>query len=346
MRDANPLRLPVHYDARAGVLPAWDPTGTRLALVAREGLVVLHVRGPEVRVLGGPRSCPRSIAWSPDGDTLAVAYDDRDFQRLLRVSDGVELWQSSIGETAVDDVIWSPDGQQLVYVGNEVVVCAAGTGATLWRRGEKRTRHVAGVDLRRDGHQIHVVEHVRIEEDRICPDEAQWSPDAELLVARWEEAFRVLGARDGCVKAEGTVSGGVLRFTSWGEVMFEDGKNRLGKCASHIVDRWARTLTFSLDGRFAAAEGERHCLWVQDENGVRSLDGHPRTIKAMAWSVNGVLATACRDGVVRRLLRSDGDLEPWARIDAEYGGLTWSPDGAHLAVCCADAVFVLPVDES
>jgi WD40 repeat protein len=336
------LRLPVHYDALGGALPAWDPVGERLAVPTRGGLVVVHLREPEPLVLGGWRERARSMAWSPGGDTLAVAYDERDLQRLLRVVDCAEIWRSSIGETAVDDLTWSPDGRQVGFVGEEVVVCSAETGATLWRRGEKRTRYVAGVDARREGDRIHVVEHVRSEEDRIFPGDAQWSPDAGLLAARWGDAFRVLGARDGEVKAEGTISEGVLRWTSWGEALFEDGKNRLGKCVSRIADRWSRTTTFSRDGRFVAAEGEDHRLWIQDEHGVRAIDGHPRTIKAMAWSANGVLATACRDGMVRMLSRSDGDLEAWARLDVEYGALVWSPDGAHLAACCEGSVVVLP----
>lgn len=339
MREAEPLRLPVHCDALAGVL-AWDPAGERLAVFGRQGLVVVHVRDSKALVLGEPRESVRSMAWSPDGSALAVAYD-RDLQRLLRAADGAEIWRASIGQAAVDPVTWSPDGRQIAFVDDEVVVCDAGSGATLWRRGEKRARRVAGVDALFDVNRVRVVERARFEEDPIEPGEVRWSPDARLLAVSWEGMFRVLGARDGEVKAEGTGAGGALFWTSWGEALFEEGESRLARCASHIVDPWARTVTFSRDGRFVAAEGKDHRLWVQDENGVRALDGHPRTIEAMAWSVNGELATACRDGVVRRLPRADGDLEPWAHFDELRRGLAWSPDGTRLAVCCADAVFVL-----
>ncbi len=81
----------------------------------------------------------------------------------------------------------------------------------------------------------------------------------------------------------------------------------------------------------------------QPANGVRGLHGHPRTITALAWSSTGVLATACRDGVVRRLGRVDDEVEAWACLDDVLpDGLAWSPDGSLLAVCRAGEVVLLP----
>lgn len=342
MREPDILRFPMAYDRHAFVQLAWDPTGTRLAVAARDKLLAVHLRGGEVLVLGEPRKDVRSMAWSPDGDSLAVAYEDRDLQQLLRTADGVELWRSSIGETAIDDVVWSPDGRLLAHVGDALVVCAAETGAVRWRREEKRTRHVPGIETRLAGAQVRVIERVRLEEDLIPCCEARWSPDGRLLMARWESGFRVLGARDGELKAGGDATRGALRWSSWGDALFQEGDNRLGECALHIVDPLARSVTFSPDGRLVAAEGNNHRLWIQDPNGVRAVTGHPRTITAMAWSARGTLATACRDGLVRRLSHSGGELETWARLDVMDGGLVWSPDGRHLAAACAESLVVLP----
>lgn len=324
-----------------GPSPAcWDPAGKRLAVVVGESIGVLHLGDSALRVLDRPREEARAIAWSPDGAALVITAEDRDEQRLVRVPDGAELWRTSIGEALVDEVVWSPDGRRIAYVGDELIVCDAGTGAVLWRRREPRVRTLAGVSVTGDVGRPRFAEHVHFEEELLAPGEAHWSPDSGLLAVRWESLFRVLDARDGAVRAEGPVAGGVLRWNAGGVPLFTDGARRLAAFTSRIGDRWARTLTFSRDGRFVAAEGDNHRLWVQDEHGVRSLNGHPRTITAMAWSKDGVLATACRDRVVRRWSFAN-ELEAWANLAVQDGGLFWSPDGAHLAVCCADSIVIL-----
>lgn len=341
--EADPPRSPGHrYAPLAGPRQAcWDPSGERLAVLVRDGIAVLAVGDPEVRLLRGSHADARAIAWSRDGAALAIACEERDVQRLVRVADGAELWRASIGVTAVDEVLWSPDGRHIAFVDDELVVCAAGTGAALWRRSESRTRSVAGVAVRGDVERPRLVEHVRFERDLVTPDEALWSPDAELLAVRWGDIFRVFTASDGAVKTEGAVVGGVLRWGAGGQAVLTDGAHRLAHHTSRIVDRRARTLCFSRDGRRLAAEGDNHRLWVQDEHGVQALDGHPRTIKAIAWSASGALATACRDGLVRRWSPGDPSLQVWARLTVEDGGLSWSPDGAHLAACCADSVVLV-----
>ena len=86
-----PIPLGIHGAAR----PAWDPTGTRLAVIPETGLALIDLRAESVRALGDGRRAVRSMAWSPDGDGIAVALEDRDVQQLLRVDDGVELWVSA-----------------------------------------------------------------------------------------------------------------------------------------------------------------------------------------------------------------------------------------------------------
>lgn len=318
----------------------WDPAGTRVAAIVREGVAVIAVDSPEVLLVTGPRCEARSLVWSPDGASVVIAYDDLDLLRRVR-PDGAELWRAAIGERSIDELVWSPDGRSIACSGDALVVCDADTGAVGWSRGGLRRRMAAGMELRveEDG-TSRVVERVRFSDERACLEQVRWSPDATRVAARWDGTFQVLDAHDGAVRAEGPVAaGGVLRWGPWGEPLWAEGALRLALCRAQIEDRRARSFTFSDDGRIVAAEGDRHHLWVQDERGARALVGHPRTITALAWSARGELATACRDGEVRRV--SEGRLEPWSRLDAAVGGLVWSPGGAHLAVRCRDELVIL-----
>lgn len=117
MDETDLLRFPVPEKPQAGVQPIWDPMGTRLAVVTQGGLVTISLQRAEVSSRGEPHTCVRSVAWSPDEKHLAVAYETLDIQQLLCAMTGEALWKSSIGETAVDEVVWSPDGQQIAYVG-------------------------------------------------------------------------------------------------------------------------------------------------------------------------------------------------------------------------------------
>lgn len=334
-------RFPVPLGVHGAARPVWDPTGTRLAVIPETGLAIIDVRAESVRALGDGRRAVRSMAWSPDGYGIAVAHEDRDVQQLLRANDGVELWRSAVGETAIDDVVWSPDGQRIAYVGDALVVCAAESGDVLWRRESRRNLPVPGVSMRRDGERVRVVEHVTAQEELIPCSDARWSSDGALIQGRWGEVRCVLAARDG----EPTPEDQEIRDVLWagaGGALSRGGADRISGERLRTADRQVGSVALSPDGRFAAAEGSEHRLWVEDANGVRALRGHPRTITALAWSRTGVLATACRDGGVRRLRRVAGEVEEWVRLDdVQPDGLAWSPDGSFLAVCCAGEVVIL-----
>ncbi len=108
--------------------PVWSSTG-RLAFVRRlevdgrprHQIVAANTRGGEQRVLvrTGPFAS-RSLAWSPDGRTLAyvAAYPDPAVRHVL----GLFLVSARGGRprfllraAGMDDVSWSPDGQRLVF---------------------------------------------------------------------------------------------------------------------------------------------------------------------------------------------------------------------------------------
>ena len=186
---------------------AWHPDGEILASAAcasrdddnchageillwrKDGTVLHQLRDMETETVGGV-----SVAFAPDGQTLAVASKDMPV-RLWNVSDGT-LQQRLTGHTDfVWDVAWSPDGQTLASVSRDETV-------RLWNAQDGSLQNT----LR--GHTDFVWG-------------VAWHPDGEILAsASKDQTIRLWDADDGKVlrTLEGHTDGVVsLAFTPDGQ---------------------------------------------------------------------------------------------------------------------------------
>lgn len=109
-----------------------------------------------------------------------------------------------------------------------------------------------------------------------------------------------------------------------------DGRVEVRAC--HIQDPFARTYTWSKDLTHVALEGREHIVWLRDHNPLRTIEGHPRTITAMAWSEDHVLYTGCRDGMLRRL-NSHDTFDVVSREAGVVDHIIFSAD--HDWICCS-----------
>ena len=313
--------------------PVWCPSGNEVAVSTAEGVAVVRIDAPESAVVLGPPGALHDIAWSPDGRDLAIASFDDGWVRRVCVADGSQKWQASVGGSAIE-LAWAHSGRSLACLTRDVVVCDAETGAVSWRHDRHRTR--GSVSVTTGG----VIE--RYDSEPVWPDAAAWSPDSALLAVRWPDGWTVLDARDGRVVAEGQMVGAAIRWTHEGLAAFESGANRLALFRlPEPIGTATNCYAFSADGRYLALEGREHALLVHDRGETITLPGHPRTITAMDWSATGVLATACRDGVLRRTSAPWRSLQTWAKPAHRMERLTWSPRGTHLAVRCDTTLLVL-----
>jgi Tol biopolymer transport system component len=125
--DGSTLRLAPVQGTKA---PVWAPDGTRIAILAEDGLYVLDGvdGGGSVRRIAAIQS-PRRIsapAWSPDGRRLAWVADAS--SRAVLRAPHADLWVTSLTDAPVRirqgpcclaegfpplGVAWSPDGRKL-----------------------------------------------------------------------------------------------------------------------------------------------------------------------------------------------------------------------------------------
>jgi WD40 repeat protein len=297
----------------------WAPSRPELATVSADGVTIVDVATRSARPLGDHGDV-QSLAWSPDARTLAIAAESRfSAIRTLAASDGAPRWANEREPERIDTLRWSPDGRWLAVVMLGAAVLDAATGRV----------------------------HVRLAE---TIDDLRWSPCSRYLLVRSLShsryapgRFRVHAVDDGRELHGGPIADHeYVGWTDAGAELFRDGTTRLGAVSTRIADP-SRSLTYSEDGTHAAAEGDRHTLWIDTPGGLRRLDGHPRTILHLAWSARRELATGCRDGGVR-LVRADAPLElHWRAPDGERTArVAWSSAGAWLAVVTEQRVCVLP----
>ena len=100
---------------------SWSPDSTRVALTAvdlsrdrRSHLYVAALGSEPVRL---PVDDVGSVAWSPGGDTIAVARWGEEVM-LVDPEDGSSSTVARVHDTLIHDLAWSPDGSRLVFVAN------------------------------------------------------------------------------------------------------------------------------------------------------------------------------------------------------------------------------------
>ena len=170
--------------------PVWSPDGDHLAFIANEGegrrhffrdrqvyrytrvLHTVRADGSRLARIGEATALP---TWSPDGDELAYAAVDGEVSSLYAVRpDGTGrrlVWSGRADEgfAPISQVLWSPDGSEILFFSNEAYLVRPDGGG-----------------LRRLGIPRHV------------PDvRAAWSPDGSRIAIYYPNLQIVTVSRDG-----------------------------------------------------------------------------------------------------------------------------------------------------
>ncbi|XXY49514.1 pentapeptide repeat-containing protein [Sorangium sp. So ce269] len=308
---------------------AISPDGMLLASAHASWIVLWDMAtGTALRRLNGHSDWVTSVAFGPEGDTLASGSDDCTV-RLWDVSTGNVLCVLEGHSRHVTSVAFSPDGATLASGGHDCAV-------RLWDATSFSQRCVL------QGHLD-------------CVMAVTFSPDGELLAS---------GAHDATVRLWKVSTGDMLRVLSGHRggilsVVFSPGGATLasgsldydiglwqvstGEVLHMLVghSRHVRSIAFSPDGAtLASGSGDGSLrLWHQSRVMSHLLDGHSSGVTSIAFSPDGTtLASGSKDRTVRLWQASTGALlrvlegKPRAAMAVALSG-----DGSTLALACEDS---------
>jgi WD40 repeat protein len=296
--------------------------------------VIARLSQPHRATLAGHREAVRSVAFSPDGKTLATGSFDhtvRFWDVATRRQFGPPL-SGEIDITSVTGLAFSPDGRTLATT--------SGSGAQLW---DVTGRHRLGDPLThpiKDGNGEHVYS-------------VAFSPDGKTLAtgdgdhtARlWDVATHrqlgdpFAGHTDTVHSVAFSPDGKTLATAGWDQTV------RLWDVATHrqlgrpITGTWDSdmSLVFSPDSKtLATTASETVLLWdVASHHRIGApLSGHTRQVLSVAFSPDGAtLATGSDDRTAR--LWDVSSHQPLGAPFAGHSDSVWpvafSPDGKTLA---------------
>ena len=289
-----------------------------------------------------PVSNVRSVAWSPDGDTLAVVtsngtdlleiWEPRSFKLKKR-------WQSV--QSGARCIAWSPDGKYLAIAGS---TSKKGESATklLDIRNE---RVVAGADIQAS------------EKDRISINSLSWSPDGKYLARGGDNVAPGIWDIERQRLAEPYVIGAHTAWSSDGRFYAIDSKIWDAKKRQFVTDLkremietkfWAQSprllfkalfsaeqnlssLAFSPDSLYlAGGAGWVARVWeVATGRQATVLAGHRGDVNQVSWSPEGrFLFTASEDGSVKLWSIPEGKmLATLITVGEEKDWLISTPEG-------------------
>ena len=282
--------------------------------------------------LEGHTSGVYSVAWSPDGKTLASGSGDGTI--ILWKADSGEKLRTLEGHTrGVRSVAWSPDGKTLASgsYDNTIILWAADSGAQL-RTLEGHTDWVRSLAWSPDGTTLASGSYRTI---------ILWDADSgaklRTLEGHTEGVRSVAWSPDGTALASGSDDGTIILWKA-------DSGEWQRRLEAHLYGVWS--VAWSPDGTTLATGSEfgKIILWNADSGAIlRTLKGHTNVVSSVAWSPDGTgLASGSDDGTIILWNADSGVILRTVKGHTDWvNSVAWSPDGTTLASASRDGTIRL-----
>ncbi|MGB0386099.1 MAG: AAA-like domain-containing protein [Ardenticatenaceae bacterium] len=300
---------------------AISPDGEVLAVASSLGIYLYDAQTLEPVGYIQSDAGVSSVAFSPDGKTLASAFDDN-IVRLWSTS-GTPL-QSLEGHTStVQSVAFGPDGKTLASASGKTVRLWS-TDGTLLETLEGHTSNVWSVAFSPDGNTL-----ASASSDRTV---RLWSTDGTLI--------KILEGHTDWVNS--------VAFSSDGKTLASassDTTVRLWSTDGTLIEtleghtHWVWSVAFSPDGKTLASASEDHMvrLWSTDGTLLHTLEGHTDRVRNVAFSPDGTfVVSASNDGTGRRWSTNGTPLQTLEGQTSQLWSVAFSPDDKTLASASFD----------
>jgi WD40 repeat protein/serine/threonine protein kinase len=287
---------------------AYNPNGTLVASAGGEGgdnTVRLWdaTTGEEVAVLEGHSRPVTSVAFSPDGETLASASADQTVI-LWNILTRQIITLLTGHRQAVFSVAFSPDGKLLASGSDDssVIVWDVATGTAIGDPLRGHSDGVFSVAFSPDGNTLASASR---DGTIILWDVAAHTPLADPLTGHTDQVTSVVFSPDGNTLASASRDGTIILWDV-------ASRQPIGSpFADH--EGYVQGIAFSPDGRRLASAGEDRTvrLWDVAEGFAlgQPFVGHENWVNSVAFSSDSnTLASASRDGSI---ILWDVSLESW-----------------------------------